>query len=127
MPSERTMMKSSRSTFRNTTRPFTWSSMTVSPSSGVRKRSAWAARSAGGERGLPARLELLGRAPAAIDGSGSEQRLGARTVEGQALALVVRALVPGEAEPAEALEDGARRLLGRALAVRVLDAEHERA
>src|SRR5207302_8320297 len=104
----------------------------VGGAAGGRRRAVTAGAVVGGtpargERGLPARLELLGRAPAAIDGSGGEEGLGARAVEGQALALVVGALVPGEAEPAEALEDGARRLLGRALAVRVLDAQHEHA
>jgi len=102
----------------------------VGGAAGGRRRALTAGAVVGGrptrsERRLPARLELLGRAPAAIDGSGGEQRLGARSVEVQALALMVRTLVPGEAEPAEALEDGARRLLARALAVGVLDAQHE--
>src|SRR5206468_3662743 len=79
----------------------------------------------GRERRLATRLELRGRAVAAIDGAVLEQRLGAGAVERHALALEERSLVPVELEPAERLDDGARRLLGRALAVGVLDAEHE--
>src|SRR4029077_9399539 len=150
-------MKSSRSAHWKTTRPFTRSSITISPSSGVRKRSAQALRPGGGpsrarhvraypgprappdaragralrrppagrERGLPARLELLGRTPAAIDGATLDERVGARTIERRPFALEEWTFVPSEIEPAERLDDRAGGLGGRALAVRVLDAQDE--
>ena len=45
----------------------------------------------------------------------------------EALHLEERALVPVQAEPAQAVEDRVHRLVGRALEVGVLDAQHERA
>jgi len=82
---------------------------------------------AGGQRLLPARLELLGGAVAAIRVTGRHQLLGARPIQVVARALEERALVPVETHPAEAVDDRLDRLGRRALAVRVLDAEHERA
>ena len=139
------MTKSSSSAFWKTTRPFTRSSTTVSPSSGVRKRSderscgrrrrgAVAAacgrsRRARRRRAPPAaRLELLGRAPAAVgEAARASSVWPGRGRASVRCALEEGALVPVEAEPAEAVEDGRDRLGRRALAVGVLDAQDERA
>src|SRR5207244_3466347 len=76
-------------------------------------------------RRLPARFELGRRAVTAVEMPGGEELLGAGAVEVGARALEVRPLVPREPEPGEALDDRLDRFGRRALAVRVLDAEHE--
>src|SRR5439155_3744514 len=78
-----------------------------------------------GERRLPARFELVRCAVAAVEMPGGEELLGAGAVEIGARALEVRPLVPREPEPGEALDDRLDRFGRRALAIRVLDAEHK--
>ena len=80
---------------------------------------------AGGEGRPPARVELLGRAPAAVRPTGGEQCFGARAVEVQPGALVDGSLVPVEMEPGEGVEDRLDRFGGRALRIGVLDAKDE--
>jgi hypothetical protein len=88
---------------------------------------------AGGPGRLGASGEILLRAEAAIDLPGLLQRGERLAVDRQALALgvrtvrtcLVRPLVPVQTEPAQAAQDGAQRVLGAALLVRVLDAQHE--
>ena len=70
-------------------------------------------------------VELLPGAEAAVGLALGQQALGVGPVAGGVLALEERALVPGEAEPAEPVEDDPGVRLGAALAVGVLDAEHE--
>src|SRR6185503_1645682 len=80
-------------------------------------------------------LEFLGRAKARVGVPGVLEPLRGVGVERAALGLEVRAVlathpgpfVPGEPEPAQAVEDRARRFLGGALGVGVLDAQHEHA
>src|SRR5688572_15858212 len=87
------------------------------------------------ERLLTPALQLLGIAEAAIRVALGEELLRPLRVDREPLALPVgsmrparvRALVPVEAEPPERLVDRALRLLGGALAVGVLDPEHEHA
>src|SRR5712691_6747232 len=55
----------------------------------------------------------------------AEELLGAGSVEIGARALEVRPFVPREPEPGEALDDRLDRFGRRALAIRVLDAEHK--
>ena len=83
--------------------------------------------------GLAELLESLRRAEATIGLSALEQRSRSSEMPLDALALVVgapvsadlRSLVPVDPEPAKALEDARLGLLGGALAVGILDAEHE--
>ena len=90
--------------------------------------------------GLPVRVELLGRAEAGIGVVGGQQALGRRRVLREALHLAVRgvrprllatrdarALVPGDAQPVEAVEDVLLERVGAPGDVRVLEPEHERA
>ena len=70
-------------------------------------------------------VELRLRAEAAIGRAVVEQALRVGAVALEVRALVHDLLVPDEAEPLEALEDGARALVGAARLVGVLDAEEE--
>ena len=79
----------------------------------------------GGLRGAPARVELLGSAPAAVGEAPDEERFGFRAVPVEARALVDRPLVPVEAEPAEPVEDRVDRLGGGAFRIGILDAKDE--
>src|SRR6185436_4250782 len=80
-----------------------------------------------------ARLQLLGAAIARVGPSRLAQGRGVEVVALASLGLEVRpeasaglrALVPAQAEPAQAAEDGGRGLLGRARDVGVLDAQDE--
>ncbi len=86
-------------------------------------------------RGLPALVELLGGAVAAVGVALGQQPLGVLAVDVEPLGLPVRpvraadvgALVPVEAEPPQVLEHARDGLLGHAARVGVLDAQHERA
>ena len=79
----------------------------------------------GGERLHAHRLELLGRAPAAIGEALGKQLRGDLGVTRRARELVHRLAVPEELEPAQAVEDRLHRRLGRPRAVGVLDAQDE--
>ncbi len=90
---------------------------------------------AGRAGGGAARVELLGAAVAVVGVAAVQQLLGDVLVDVHALGLAVRgvraadlgALVPGEAEPPQRVEQLVVGLLGVAGRVGVLDAEHERA
>ena len=81
------------------------------------------------------RLQLIGRAVARIGAPRSPQGRGVEVIAlaasrlevGRVATALLGALVPGEAEPAQAAEDGGGGLVGRARRVGVLDAQHERA
>ena len=139
MPSERSSTRSSRCSFCQTTRPWTWSSITVSPverrpqpdhrlDAGRRLGRVAVAPAAVIELGaaLAARLLahlvefLLGRV-AAIGLACGQQLLGHLAVAGGAGELVDDLAVPVDAEPGEPVEDGVDRRLGGALTVGVLD------
>src|SRR5262249_15130267 len=68
---------------------------------------------------------LLGGAEAAIGAPGGQELLAALAVAVEARALQVRPLVPLDADPDERVLDLAGHRLVRALAVGVLDAQHE--
>src|SRR5262249_41511408 len=84
--------------------------------------------------GLALRVELLLRAVATKGVTARDELVRVFLVERKPLRLHVRAvrpagagaLVPREAEPAEALEDDLAARVGGALLIGVLDAEHER-
>src|SRR4030095_278591 len=80
-------------------------------------------------RGRALAGQELGRTIAVVGASGSKQPLGVLAVGREALGLAIarrrRSLVPVETEPPERVDDGHDVLLGRARAVRVLDAEDE--
>ena len=75
----------------------------------------------GGALGLELLVGLVGR----VDRAGGLQRLDGRVVDRAALALALGPLVPVEAQPGEAAEDLRLALGRRALAVGVLEPEHE--
>ena len=126
------------------TRPWTWSSITVSPSRGAfrrttkgasggavgrasrqglsirnGRRSAWARSRCGGQ--------LLGGHVAAIGVAAGEQLVRDLGVAGGELRLVIFVAVPVEAEPAHPVEDRVDRRLGRARLVGILDPQQEAA
>ena len=74
---------------------------------------------------LAQRIELLLGAVAVIRMSRGQHVADHGAIAVEALRLVVRALVGGESEPRHALEDHPHRLLGGALAIGILDAQHE--
>src|SRR5262249_2328221 len=77
------------------------------------------------ERRLTTRVDLLRGAPAAICPALLEQPPAVLGIQGIALRLEERALVPVEAEPGEAVEILGYRRLRRALAIGVLEARDE--
>ena len=141
MPSERSSTRSSRSEFCQTTRPCTWSSITVSPVSGALQADHRldAGRRLGRVAVAPAPVIELGAAlaagrlahlgeflragVAAIGLAGGEQLLGDLAVARGARELEDDLAVPGEPQPGQAVEDGGDGGGGRALAVGVLDAQ----
>ena len=78
-----------------------------------------------GARPLAQFLQFLGRAVAVVGLARLDQAARDLGVVGGAGELMHRLAVPVELEPAQAVEDGVDRRLGRALAVGVLDAEAE--
>ena len=140
MPSERSRTKSSSSLFWTATRPWTWSSITVSPSRGALRRMTNAPspssvavapravdpeRAALGLRLLALRGQLLLAHPAAIGVAALEQLVRDFGVARPELRLVIFVPVPIEAEPAHPVEDRVDRLVGRARLVGILDAQQE--
>ena len=134
-------MKSSSSTFCTATRPWTLSSMTVSPSRGafrrmtkglspcvvvhVAPRAVDAERAALGLGLLALRGELLLRHVAAIGVAALEQLVRHFGVPRPELRLVIFVAVPIEAEPAHPVEDRVDRLRRRARLVGIFDAQQE--
>ena len=92
-----------------------------------------ARRLTGRERGLSIGLELFLAAETVVGAAVAEQSIGVRPVNGHALRLAIRAmaacavgsLVPVESQPAQVVQDRPFRFSRRALAVGVLDAQHE--
>ncbi len=78
-------------------------------------------RAAGGTRHLAHLRKLVRRRVTAIGMPRRKQLLDHFGMTRRAGELVNRLAIPGDAEPAEAVEDGVDRRLGRALAVGILD------
>src|SRR4029079_4987392 len=70
-------------------------------------------------------LELLGCAEAPIGAVGVQQALDVGLMALEVRSLMHDLLLPAQAEPLEALEDGARALFGAAYFIGVLDAQQE--
>ena len=103
---------------------------TVSPSSGTRSRTAPSRLGLAAEAALGAvprlvGLDVLGRRLRAVGVPALEQLLERLAVALGALALEDRPLVPVELQPAQRVEDLLDVLRRRALAVGILDAQHE--
>ena len=134
-------MKSSSSAFWTVTRPWTRSSITVSPSRGAFRRMTnglSSCASAASRHGLAMRngrrsawacsrcaASSSWRHVAAIGVAALEQLVRDLGVARPELRLVIFVAVPIEAEPAHPVEDRVDRLLGRAGLVGVLDAQQE--
>jgi len=76
-----------------------------------------------GARLVAHRRQLLRRRIAVVSPAGGEQALGDLAMAGGAAELVDDVAVPIELQPLQAVQDGVDRLLGRTLAVGVLDPE----
>ncbi len=78
---------------------------------------------------LPESVERLGGAATAIGASLRQQSLGMRAIDLRSLrlpvAMIRRALIPREPEPAQGIDDGVDVFLRRARPIRVLDPEDE--
>jgi len=80
---------------------------------------------AGRRRTLGAGVDCFSRAVAGVEVAGSEELVGRRVVKTATRRLEVRSFVPGDAEPAQRVENSSRPALVTSIAVGVFDSKNE--